>query len=253
MLTPLSEAIDAQRFGGEASALAIALQAGLPVPAGFAIDTDATPSAHDLAALDGAWAVRSSAIGEDSATASFAGQHVTRLGVHGTAALIAAIAEVRASATSSAALAYRAKQGITAPPRMAVILQKLVAADIAGVMFTKNPLTDADELFIEASWGLGEAVVSSLVTPDRIRIAPSGELLERTIGDKELRITLDGTQVDTTPAERAACCLNDDHIAALRELAAKVERVWPGPRDIEFAFSAAMTFLLQRRPLTTRC
>jgi pyruvate, water dikinase len=266
MLVPLAEATDAPRFGGKAASLATALSAGLPVPPGFALDVDATERlAHDpalaaraLVECPGAsgperWAVRSSAVGEDGAAASFAGQHLTRLGVRGIPALVRAIGEVHASASSPAALAYRRRSGIHAPPRMAIVLHRLIAADVAGVLFTQNPVTGSDERFIEASWGLGEVVVSSAVSPDRVRLSPKGVVLERTIGDKELRLEVSGDaprEVETTPVERARPCLGDEQLHELHALACRVDTVWAGPHDIEFAFRGPELFLLQRRPLT---
>lgn len=266
MLVPLADAIDPRRFGGKAASLARATRAGLPVPEGFALDVDATARlARDLAlaarelerypelAGGDAWAVRSSALDEDSARASFAGQHLTRLGARRIPALIEAIREVHASASAPGALAYRARQGIAGPPAIAIVVQRLIAADVAGVLFTRNPLTGADELFIEASWGLGEAVVASLVTPDRIRLARSGEVLERTLGAKEVQVVLRGDVVEeaeTTSDERARPCLTDAHLGALRGLASAIDAAWAGPHDVEFGFVGGALFLLQRRPLT---
>jgi pyruvate,water dikinase len=263
-VTPLADAACAERFGGKAAALAAALRAGLPVPDGVALDIDTADrfardpalAARGLAGLAAAawpWAVRSSAIDEDGARASFAGQHLTRLGVRGAAALVDAVAAVHASASSPAAAAYRARRRLPAAPRMAIILQRLVAAEVAGVLFTRHPVSGDDEIFIEASWGLGEAVVSSAVTPDRVRLTRSGQLLECAIGDKEIQLRWRGEAVaecDTPASERARPCLSAAHQAALVDLAARVDRLWPGPHDIEFAFAATDLFLLQRRPLT---
>lgn len=263
-LTPLADAACAARFGGKAAALAAALRAGLPVPEGVALDIDAADrfardaalAARELAGLAAAawpWAVRSSAVGEDGERASFAGQHLTRLGVRGAAALVAAVAAVHASASSPAAAAYRARRGLPAEPRMAIILQRLVPAEVAGVLFTRHPVSGADEIFIEASWGLGEAVVSSAVTPDRVRLTRAGQLLECAIGDKEIQLGWGGAAVverDTPAAERARPCLSAAQQAALVDLAARLDRLWPGPHDVEFAFAHSQLFLLQRRPLT---
>ena len=267
MLTPLSEAADADRFGGKAAALARALNAGLPVPNGFALDveaveafvTDDTLALSELAPCAEStcwerWAVRSSALGEDGTSASFAGQHLTRLGIRGARALLEAVRDVHASVFSPAARAYRTRQGIAGPPQTGVILQRLIFADVAGVLFTKNPLTHTDELLIEASWGLGEVVVSSLVTPDRFRIARSGQVLERTLGEKEVRLVLSAEtleQTETTPEERAMCCLDDAQLGTLHALSDALDRIWSGPHDVEFAFFGDRLFVLQRRPLTT--
>ena len=264
-IVPLAQAVDASRYGGKAASLATALRAGLPVPPGWALDVDATEHiaqsvavipelvelAHDVPPP---WAVRSSAIGEDGTQASFAGQHLTRLGVRDLPALATAVGEVYGSARSPAALAYRARLHIAGTPQIAVVIQALVPARVAGVMFTRSPLAGADERVIEASWGLGEAVVSGLVTPDHVRMDSTGRLLEYTIGEKQLRLDLVDQRVverETTPVERAAACVDDDELAALHELAESLDRVWSGPHDVEFAFVDGVLWLVQRRPMTT--
>jgi pyruvate,water dikinase len=266
-LTPLAQATNAARFGEKAAALARALSAGLPVPRGFALDIDVVEvfagdralavreleQCRDLQASE-RWAVRSSAVGEDSCSASFAGQHLTRLGVRTLAGLAEAICEVHASVSAPSALAYRAKQHVPGPARTGIVLQRLIAADVAGVLFTRNPMTGADELLIEASWGLGEAVVSGSVTPDRFRLSRSGRLLERTLGEKEVRLLLRGDDVvetETAPIERARSCLADTQLQQLHAQVSALDELWPGPHDVEFAFCGDELFVLQRRPLTT--
>jgi len=165
-LVALLDAGDPARFGGKAAALSVALRGGLPVPDGFAIDTeharawaeDPSAAARALEASLGAsatgsrWAVRSSAVGEDGESASFAGQHLTRLGVAGLTALAEAIGEVHASVLSASAAAYRAKRGIGGPALTGIVLQRLIEAEVAGVLFTRNPMNGNDETVIEASW-----------------------------------------------------------------------------------------------------
>ena len=128
-------------------------------------------------------AVRSSAVGEDSAGASFAGQHITVLNVPSADDVEAAVREVWWSANSDSAITYRKRLGVFARPSVGVVVQSLLQPDTAGVMFTRNPITGADERMIEASWGLGEAVVSGRVIPDSFRVARSGEVLERPVPD----------------------------------------------------------------------
>ncbi|HKO93708.1 MAG TPA: PEP/pyruvate-binding domain-containing protein, partial [Polyangiaceae bacterium] len=198
--------------------------------------------------------VRSSAIGEDGASASFAGQHVSVLNVRTPAALIDAVVSVYESARSTAALAYRRRMGITSEPRMAVVLQQLVPAESAGILFTRHPLTGADERVIEGSYGLGEAVVSGLVTPDRFRLARGGAVLERSLGEKDIAIEWapgGGTrEVDVAPERAARLCLGDAQLAQLEALAAACEAAFPGPHDIEWAFADGKLYLLQRRAIT---
>lgn len=266
MIRPLAEATDPAAFGGKAVQLGAAIRAGLPVPAGLALSfgqVHATTrgDATALAALrascrDGRpWAVRSSAIGEDSGAASFAGTHLSVLGVRGFAAVVEAIRQVEASGRSPAARAYRARLGLESTSRMAIVVQELVDADVAGVLFTKNPVTGAAERVIEASWGLGEAVVSGLVTPDRYRLSPPGKLLERNLGAKDLQIRLSASggtqQMPVAPELICAPCLGDGELATLHALAAACDRAFGSvDHDIEFGFRGAAVFLLQRRPIT---
>jgi pyruvate,water dikinase len=207
-----------------------------------------------FAALGGPVAVRSSAIGEDGASASFAGQHATVLGVICGQTLVAAIKKVRESAHAPSAIAYRKRLGLDGTPRMGVVVQRLVDADKAGVLFTKNPMTGADERVIEASWGLGEAVVAGLVTPDRYRVTRDGRILERAAGDKDLAIRLradGGTHEVEVDAERAAVlCLADADLAALHQLALRCEGHAKAPIDLEFAFVGETLYLLQQRAIT---
>jgi pyruvate,water dikinase len=264
VLTPLGTAVDEAAFGGKAAQLAAALGSGLPVPGGFALDWEAVRAAVvgelDLDSLlvdvaPGPWAVRSSAIGEDSAGASFAGTHLSVLGVVGTTAVRDAVRRVHDSAHEPSAIAYREQHGLDPAPRMAVVLQEMVASEVAGVLFTRNPVTGAQERLIEASWGLGEIVVSGEVTPDQYRLSPDGIPLERTTGEKDiaLRLGTDGRveKQEVPPELVGAPCLDDDRLAALHGLAAACDRVFGvEDHDIEFAFAGERLFLLQRRPIT---
>lgn len=263
-LARLEAAVDEAAFGGKAAQLAAALGAGLPVPGGFALDWEVVRGVMagevDLASLlvdvaPGPWAVRSSAIGEDSAGASFAGTHLTVLGVVGSAAVQDAVRRVHDSALDPAAIAYREQHGLDPAPRMAVVLQEMVASEVAGVLFTRNPVTGARERLIEASWGLGEVVVSGQVTPDQYRLSPDGIPLECTTGEKDIALRLgpDGLveQHDVDPDLVDARCLDDDRLRGLHRLAAACDEVFGVPdHDIEFAFVQQRLFLLQRRPIT---
>ena len=198
--------------------------------------------------------MRSSAIGEDSAAASFAGQHTTVLNVHGVAATVRAVEAVWRSAWSESALAYRRRVGATGPVRMGVVVQRLVAAEVAGVLFTRNPITGADELVIEASWGLGETVVQGLVVPDFYRVARTGEVIERRSGAKTValhRLAGGGTRAEPVePGLLERLCLADAHLRALSQVVLRCADVFGrGPHDIEWAFDAGAPYLLQRRPV----
>jgi pyruvate, water dikinase len=262
-VTPLPEATDPEAFGGKAVALGAALRAGLPVPDGVALSVDAVEAVvhgdpevlgalREVPAGDEAYAVRSSAVGEDSMAASFAGAHATVLGVRGRDVL-AAVRRVHASGDAPAAWAYRTRLRL-GPPRMGVVVQELVPADVAGVLFTRNPVTGTAERVIEASWGLGEAVVAGLVVPDRYRLDARGRVLERTTGEKDVALRAGpggAVEVAVDAAAVHAPCLDDVRLAALHELAAACDAVFgTADHDIEFAFCADAVYLLQRRPIT---
>jgi pyruvate,water dikinase len=264
---PLSEAREEAAFGGKAVQLGAAVRAGLPVPDGFALPVElveavaadepsatATLSAlHD--SFPGPLAARSSCVGEDSAAASFAGQHHTRLNVGSREQLHDAVVAIWESGRSQAALAYRAKLGLEGEPRMGVVVQRLVEADVSGVLFTRNPVNGADERLIEATWGLGESVVQGLVTPDLFRLSRTGEVLERRHGRKETAIrTLPGGDTINEPVPAhlmEAFCLDDERLRLLHGLALRCEKAFDGPSDIEWTFAGSTLFLLQRREITS--
>lgn len=265
---PLSDACDLLRYGGKAAQLGEAIKSGLPVPEGFGLDHEFVEAivgddqnARDeigriCAKLPGPLAVRSSAIGEDSAGASFAGQHATLLNVDGVDAAIDAVKLVWHSGRSDAAMAYRQRIGADTDVRVAVVIQKLVVADIAGVLFTCNPVTGADELVVEASWGLGEAIVQGLVIPDRYRIDRAGKIIETTAGFKDIAVRRNpdgGTRNEAVgPDLVEQLCLGAAGLQALRELVARCDDVFgPGPHDIEWAMQGQKLYLLQLRPVTT--
>jgi pyruvate,water dikinase len=185
-------------------------------------------------------AVRSGAIGEDSGAASFAGTHLSVLGVCGFAAVVEAIRQVQASGWGPAARAYQARLGLDEPTsRMAVVVQG----------HRSNRAGDRSQL------ALGEAVGSGLVTPDRYRLTQTGTLLQRSLGDKDLRIrrsACGGTQqAPVAPELIRAPCLSDAELATLHALAAACDRVFgSSDHNIEFEFWGGAVFLLQQRPIT---
>ncbi len=262
----LKESLDESAFGGKAVQLSAALRAGLPVPNGVAlpvafVDTVATGLPHALArlteifdAFDGPAAVRSSAVGEDSEIASFAGQHETRLNIRSAPALIEAVRAIWQSARSQSALAYRRRLGLSPEPKMGIIVQKLVIPSTAGVLFTRNPLDGTDEMVIEASWGLGEAVVAGLVTPDRYRLSHDGATIECVPGIKHIALQVlpyGGTKQQEVAAELVHVrCLNEAQLRRLRALAIRCEEVFGGTQDLEWAFADGTLYLLQRRAAT---
>ena len=259
-LTPLHEALSRDRFGGKASHLAQDLNHGLPVPSGFALDHEATSRvaggrlslAEHIA--QGCWAVRSSAVDEDGAQASFAGQHKSLLGVRADG-IDQAICEVHASGTAAAAMAYRQHLGLAQQPKMAVVLQELVPARASAVVFTRHPLTRQREIVVEAAWGLGEAVVAGLVVPDRFRIAFDGTLREQVAGEKDVEMCVgsDGIMEHAVAAERVhRLSLERADLAAITSLVAQLHNLHgrEADFDLEVAFDERGLHLLQRREIT---
>jgi len=266
-LVPLADAAEESAFGGKAVSLGAAIRAGLPVPPGVALGTVMVDRVADgdVAAIevvlssphipDQRLAVRSSAVGEDSADASFAGQHATKLNVR-KPNVREAVQVVWASARTDAALAYRTRKGLPAHPKIAVVVQLLVEPVAAGVLFTRNPISGADERMIEASWGLGEAVVSGIVVPDRATLNPQGIVLDFVVGDKDVKIWYDEDDgTSETPVDeglRSVPCVDESHLEALNDLANRCQRVWGPALDIEWALGGdGNIYLLQCRPITT--
>ena len=266
-IVPLDGAHEEAIYGAKAVGLGDALRAGLPVPPGVALpgpdvgaiasgEAEATAALRDaVQSLPTPLAVRSSCVDEDSAGASFAGQHLTVLNVPSADDVEAAVREIWWSANSDSAITYRKRLGVFARPSVGVVVQSLLQPDAAGVMFTRNPITGADERMIEASWGLGEAVVSGRVIPDTYLVSRDGEVLDRRPGFKKIAIRSDpnggGTIDEQVPAElREALCLDDQQLRALSALADECERVYGTGRDIEFAFAGGQLYLLQCRAVT---
>jgi len=265
---PLEVATDERLFGGKAVSLGAAIRQGLPVPRGVAlsvtlVDDIASGLEHALAGLlasahlpPSRAAVRSSAVGEDSKDASFAGQHATHLNVR-RVGLVEAVKAVWASGRSEAALAYRTQRGIAGAPAVGVVVQALIEPVAAGVLFTRNPMTGADERLIEAAWGLGEAVVAGRVVPDHFRLDAQGRVLEEVAGDKDVQIVHHDDEgvreVDLDDHRRQALCLTAENLLALFDLSERCRRVWGPDLDLEWAIDADGTcYLLQSRPITTR-
>jgi pyruvate,water dikinase len=311
---------DTERFGGKSTSLGELIAAGINVPPGFAISTDAFTLflavdglgdrvADALARLDpadvgavqraseeiakamratdvpeglrsevslayaalaeqagvdeAAVAVRSSARGEDSAAATFAGQQDSYLWVAGVDDLCDAIRACWISLYSPMAITYRARiaTGDDAPA-MGVTVQLMVDAEVSGVMFTCSPVTgDPSIVSVNASWGLGLAVVGGEVTPDEFAISKvTGEILRQTISDKAVEYVHApgelGTRPVPTPAERRhIASLDAERLAGLLAAAKAIERHFGSRQDIEWAVARRGTFpenlyMLQSRPVT---
>ena len=201
-------------------------------------------------------AVRSSAVDEDSAASSFAGQHETLLNVRGQAAMLEAVVRCWSSALSPNALAYRIQRGLSADRiRFAVLVQQMVQADAAAVAFSLNPTTGAtDEIVINANWGLGESVVGGEVTPDMFVIRKrDGAITARHLGDKaHMTVTSSNgvALVETPQTRRHQPSLSDSQIAAIATLVTELESEQDAPVDVECAFEGDHLYLLQSRPVT---
>jgi phosphohistidine swiveling domain-containing protein len=203
-------------------------------------------------------AVRSSATAEDLPTASFAGQQDTYLNVCGTGQLVACVRECWASLWTARAVTYRAQQGFDHHKvYLAVVVQAMIDSEISGIMFTANPITgNQEEAVINASWGLGEAIVSGLITPDTFAVRKSdGRILSRKIASKERTIEYagkGGTVERATPAHlRSVSAVSDDQIAELTALGQQIETHYGAPQDIEWAYAQGCLYVLQSRPITT--
>jgi pyruvate,water dikinase len=221
-----------------------------------ALVAEARAAVGPLLAAGGAVAVRSSSTMEDLAGAAFAGQHDTYLGIRGEDATVDAIRRCFASLWEDRAAHYRHARGFD-PQRatMAVVVQALVASDVAGVAFSMNPISGSlGEAVVNAAWGLGETVVSGAGDVDQFVLdKASGAVRERTIGDKTHAIvaTADGTaHVEVETARRSAPSISDAELDALRRLLLRIERFYAFPQDVEWAFAGGELYLLQSRPVT---
>jgi pyruvate,water dikinase len=255
---PLAElrAADAALFGGKSASLGELIAAGIPVPPGFAASTaaDVEEIADAYRALgEPAVAVRSSAIGEDSAETTFAGLQDTYLWVEGVDRVRAAARDCWASLDNPEAVAYRKQMGIEDKPAMGLTVQLMVDAAVSGVMFTCNPVSgDPSTVSVNASWGLGQAVVGGEVTPDEYRVSKvTGEVLHRAIGPKLIEYGPGGERSDVPAERQEAACLDEQRLAELVAVAQRVERHFGCHQDIEWAIDRdGELFLLQSRPVT---
>jgi pyruvate,water dikinase len=217
---------------------------------------DAVVSAYEELG-GGPVAVRSSATSEDTAGTSFAGMNETYTNVTGTADLLDRIRDCWASLYGARVIAYRASQGVTDEPAIAVVVQRMVNSDRSGVMFSVDPTTgDRTHVVVEGAFGLGEVVVGGQVVPDRFVLDKQGpRLLETRIGYKSFRIGrgADGAdeRIDLTPDEATRRVLSDDEAVALARLALRIEEHYGCPQDMEWAAEDGKLFLVQSRPITT--
>jgi len=201
-------------------------------------------------------AVRSSATTEDLAAASFAGQQETFTNVRGKKELILAVKKCFASLYTARAIYYRHKQGFDkANALLSVVIQRMINSAKSGVMFTKNPSTAADEIIIEAVFGLGEGIVSGKILPDHYVINPELELVDKQIANKKIMLVKEdngnGIEVKLKPEESSAQVLSAMEISSLANYGQKIEKHYKKAQDIEFAIENNKIFIVQSRPITT--
>jgi pyruvate,water dikinase len=243
---------------GEASA---AVQAAI-MATGLPSDLrDEIAMAYDeLTAATGlACAVRSSAVSEDGDKASFAGLYESYLNLQGVASVLDGVRRCYASLWAERAVSYRAMRGSNGSDEaMAVVVMDLVPAEAAGIAFTVHPVTgDRDCVLINASFGLGEAVVSGRVTPDSFVVRKAGlELLEREIYAKQLAIyphpdTPGTMDVELDAVKASAASITDHQAQAVAALAARAESAFGAPQDVEWGLAGGHIYMLQSRPITT--
>ncbi|NRQ35165.1 hypothetical protein HII36_25550 [Nonomuraea sp. NN258] len=260
---------DPSVVGGKAATLS-RLAAGFDVPPGFGVvgeSGESEPDEHDIAAayarlsrLRGQEAVpvavRSSAIDEDGAQASFAGQNETYLNVRGAEAVVAAVRACVASFGSERALDYRRQHGLDGGSgQYAVLVQELVIADVSGVAFSVDPVSGSrGQVVINASWGLGESVVGGTVTPDTYAYdVGTGDVSVSPADKQRMTVAVAGgtAEVGVPPRLREAPVLSTAQAETTARLALELEKTCGHPVDIEFAWAGGRLHLLQCRPITT--
>ena len=277
---------DVARAGGKGASLARMTALGLPVPPGFVIPADALAAAVDADALraalpdaeraqaivaraeppdevgdaydalggDAPVAVRSSACAEDSEAASYAGQQETYLHVRGRDAVRRAVRDCWASFFSERAIFYRERKGSLDDLGMAVVVQRMVRADVAGVLFTCDPVHHRrDRMVVEAVIGLGEAAVSGRVTPDHYVLKRDGTVKRAQVAAQPfaiLPVEAGGTEERELGDEGAAQKLGEEELRELARIGDDLERRLGGPQDIEWALEGGELFVLQARPVT---
>jgi rifampicin phosphotransferase len=226
---------------------------------GIAIPEDLVPAITRSVARLGeqaAYAVRSSATAEDSPTASFAGQHDTYLNVVGPAAILRHVRQCWASLFTERGVTYRLRNGFDHRKiYMAVVVQQMVFPQAAGILFTADPVTSNRKVAsVEASFGLGEAVVSGLVNTDVYKVR-DGELVAKAVATKQLAVHASprsGTQEQAIDPERQGQpALTDAQVVQLAQLGRRIEAHFGRPQDIEWCLADDGIWIVQSRPITT--
>ena len=279
--------VEVARAGGKGASLARMSALGLPVPPGFVVSANELASVVDVEALRAALpdavraqeivraaqppaeiaeayaalgddppvAVRSSACAEDSETASYAGQQETYLHVRGAQAVLDRVRDCWASFFSERAIFYRQKMGSLDDLGMAVVVQRMVRSDVAGVLFTCDPVRGRrDRMVVEAVIGLGEAAVSGQVTPDHYILKRDGTVRKAQVSRQPFAVVpveSGGTEERELGPEGGEPKLGEDHLRELARLGDDLEQRLGGPQDIEWALEGGELYVLQARPVTT--
>src|SRR3989344_5813451 len=201
-------------------------------------------------------AVRSSATAEDLADASFAGQQESFLNVKGNDELIESVKKCFASLYTSRATYYRQKKGFKhEETKLAVAVQRMVDSDKSGVIFSKDPSYNNENTIIEAVFGLGEGIVSGMITPDKYIVSPELKILDVKLADKKVAITRNSSgkniEVALTNEKSNSQVLKESEIKKLAEFPLKLEEHYDKPQDIEFAIENGEIFIVQTRAITT--
>ena len=263
---------DFQQAGGKAASLARMIQADLPVPPGLVI----LPQAFDQSGISAqtwqktqkmilkfredkpqiSFAVRSSAVSEDSDQTSFAGEFESYLNAGEDMEILSAINQVYDSRLTERVKVYSQNRGISSSHFISVIVQQLVSAESSGVMFTANPLTaNTNEVMINAAWGLGESIVGGLVNTDNIIVDKvSKRITQEKIAQKETMTILSkhGTQLTSVPEnQRMEKVLKQNQILELMGLGLKIENLFGKPMDIEWVYADGQFQIVQARPITS--
>lgn len=258
--------------GGKGASLACLYQNGYPVPTGFIIlpnafiDDELLPDAKEKVReyleiirsenLSCSFAVRSSALSEDSMKASFAGEFETKLNVSSDDDVFSATRFVRNSRKSERVKSYSKEKGIEAEHEMAIVIQLMVQADVSGVLFTANPINgQRDQTVINASWGLGESVVSGTVTPDTFIINNrNNRIIKKEMGSKETNVVSTNRDTECNPTSKQTkikITLINSKIIEITKLANKTKDFFGLPLDIEWTLADGKFAIVQARPITT--
>ena len=282
-----SKCLEVSEAGGKGASLARMSGLGLPVPEGFVVSAETLAEVVDADALRAAlpdhdkameivaaaqppveiaeWyarlgddppvAVRSSACAEDSETASYAGQQETYLYVRGADQVLDRVRDCWASFFSERAIFYRQKKGSLDDLAMAVVVQRMVRSDVAGVLFTCDPVRGRrDRMVVEAVLGLGEAAVSGHVTPDHYILKRDGTVRKAQVSEQPFAVVpveTGGTEERELGPEGAEPKIGEDHLRELAKLGDDLEQRLGGPQDIEWALEGGDLYVLQARPVTT--